>query len=660
MSTLYQGLSILPKSSGSDIDRIWRLFSSKLGRVVVAAVFALCIALLWLREYGTSYLLKTHGIALPADYRESSTLQDATKTASKGRLHLLVPATSSNENLCKLMLSAQILGYPTPVLINYGDHEAKDAYKQHLTKVDGILNYLDNLETSDEWDEDLVLVIDGYDIWFQLRPDVLIKRFYEVNAAADARVRERFGEDVAREHDMRQTVIFGPDKLCWPVDFSRPACWAVPDATLPDNAYGPPPITHEDRDKNPAKWLNSGTVLGSAQDMREIFRATQWAIERNHTTDSDQFYFAEVWGQQEYARLQKRPDLLEQQKKKLMIDHEDKWNGSQVRFEPSPSGNRTEYHIGIDYDSTMFQTIAFWKQHLSWSRAIDSWTPPNPNKVSPVQPYTIRLPEDIQQSAPPFGALTSGLGLANQAQWKDVELAYNSLTNQHPVVVHVTGNAYEKNFRQFMWYKIWFQSRGEELRQAAYDQDSLLISNDPIGGLMWYNAEGGDDAIEIDHKGKGGAWTDRRGWVNWRRLCSKHEENLYDGPEEDYYHRDWQSELVRIVEVNGSEPEYPVLRYYHTAADMVGAPGYTATYWPTETIRPVAETTSTVVETTATATGEAEGPLGKWTIVSVDKPGSQIEVAQPPRFPAGAKKPELHEEEEATVPARSVYTPEAP
>lgn len=39
--------------------------------------------------------------------------------------------------------------------------------------------------------------------------------------------------------DIRNTLFWGPDKTCWPPDFSRAACWAVPESPLRRKAFGP-------------------------------------------------------------------------------------------------------------------------------------------------------------------------------------------------------------------------------------------------------------------------------------------------------------------------------------------------------------------------------------------------------------------------------------
>ncbi|KAK4895866.1 hypothetical protein LTR27_006036 [Elasticomyces elasticus] len=239
-------------------------------------------------------------------------------TPGQGRFHFLIPATQSNAELCKLILSAQILDYPTPVLINWGMVAEGDSSNTHLAKIQGFIDYLDALERSSEtFDEDLVLIVDGYDVWFQLRRDVLIKRYYALNEAADARTAQAFGQDLFEKHDMRQTIVFGPDKICWPIDYGRPACWAAPLANMSDFAYGPQTLDGPEEYNHP-RWLNSGTIIGPARHLRDLFNATLEGIHLNYDKhkdkgyrNSDQFYLAEVFGLQEWARLEKMPDLRE-------------------------------------------------------------------------------------------------------------------------------------------------------------------------------------------------------------------------------------------------------------------------------------------------------------------------------------------------------------
>lgn len=189
----------------------------------------------------------------------TSAIDTAAPTA---RLHLLVPATSSNVELCKLLLSITILGYPAPIFVNYGDAEDADPYMQHLSKVQGIANYLESISHHDGIENDLILVVDGYDAWFQLGPTTLLERYHRATKFLDERAIATSGEQQVLDHDIRHTILFGPDKLCWPIDFSRPACWAVPEAPLDPFAFGPETFTGPvTSDYNLPLWLNSGTSM---------------------------------------------------------------------------------------------------------------------------------------------------------------------------------------------------------------------------------------------------------------------------------------------------------------------------------------------------------------------------------------------------------------
>jgi hypothetical protein len=464
----------------------------------------------------------------------------------KGRFHLLIPATSSGRDLCKLLLSTQILGYPTPVLINYGAAEDADPYVQHLAKVEGLLNYLEKQESANPDTEDLVLIIDGYDVWFQLRPDVLIKRFYESNKQAYKRLVDQYGTEIVKTNNMKQSVIFGPDKLCWPIDYSRPACWAVDPGNLDPYAFGPQTSSEHEELTHP-RWLNSGTIMGTTQELIDVFRATLHDIQTNYVTNSDQYYFAEIYGRQEFARLSQKPELLIERKKEMYgVTVENKTDNG-TRAEPDLSGlNRTEYHIGIDYKSEMFQTLAFWKQFLTWSRGRDSWQPPLgdrdmlPYSVTNSSVFDTRLAGDIVSSEKPFSSLkdSENEGDRNMAnrRWSDVELLRNTVSRLNPVIIHFTG---EKRFREVWWTRLWFQAKAETLREASSKQDTNKISEELIEGMTWYNAEP-EQAGEVSNAGKSGAWSDKGGWFGWNTLCKAHEPEMYYNGADDFglYHPD--------------------------------------------------------------------------------------------------------------------------
>ncbi|KAJ9627749.1 hypothetical protein H2203_002962 [Taxawa tesnikishii (nom. ined.)] len=437
----------------------------------------------------------------------SSAVAQAALDAQTSYLHHLIPATSSNPNLCKLLLSSAILNYPTPIFINWGAHEAADAYKQHIQKIETILAYMETITPKTE--QDLVLIVDGFDVWYQLRPDVMLKRYYAMNAVADQIAREAYGEELFQAHNITQTVIFGPDKICWPIDYRRPACWTMPNGPVDQYAFGPD-TDYELEEHNIPRWLNSGTILGPIEDVREVFRATLAKVRANHTTDSDQFYFANVMGDQEYARLARVPELL---KEKMA----EKYEGDN-KTEPHPqrdspiieAGSKTEYHIGLDLEALMFQTMAYYRQFLVWMSYNNSWRSSAPNQ----ERYNYVLPQDVVESAPPFQAVNLSpdaphdTAVYNQS-WEEQNLLVNQL-------------------RDLWWHKLWFFPEAEALRKASTKMVPGFLSESLIGGRMWKGAEK-EESMELIMAGRGGGWSDEKEaqWLSWNKLCGKHEADIY-------------------------------------------------------------------------------------------------------------------------------------
>lgn len=293
---------------------------------------------------------------------------------------------------------------------------------------------------------------------------------------------------------------------------------------------------------NQPMWLNSGTILGPVKDLLEVFRSTLDEIHNNHVTDSDQFYFANLFGTQEFTRLQTHTQLLEARKQEVFGDDVE-WNRTNMtRFDAVIQwGQKVEYHIGLDYASVMFQTLAYWKQYLTWTREVDSWTPPNGQSALYYpglagSPYSIRLSKDIHDSLPPFYALrdTDGNGESGaHPSWSEVQLLYNVIAQESPVMIHFTG---DKPYREFWWRNMWFQSRANELRVASLTSAMEPLSTREIEGMIWYGAYS-EDADEIVNGGKGGAWDDKSsGFHTFKRLCKAYEHELYDAPERDYFH----------------------------------------------------------------------------------------------------------------------------
>ncbi|KAJ1333007.1 hypothetical protein MN608_02997 [Microdochium nivale] len=435
------------------------------------------------------------------------------------RMHLLIPATSTNHHLCQLLTSAAFMGYPAPVLINYGAPEDKDDYKQHLTKVSGVLDYLHSLPESE--DDEFVFMMDGFDAWFQLPGDVMIKRYYDTVAAGHRQNIEAYGQDLVNKHDMRDTVLFGSDKVCWPGGWERPACWAVPESRLPKKAFGP----HTDigpLERLRPRWLNSGTIMGPVREVRDVFEAALRKIEENHVTDSDQYYFGIVQGEQSYKRRLLKLQADQAQGKNvsemelfLLPKHPDKDIPKQVK------GTRAEYYIGLDYESNMWQTIAYYDEYLTWVRhnisqhyisTMGDWNYQQPNYI---------LPDDLVTLSPSPLAASERAGIHKSAithlsgelsSWSTVPLVVNTASMTIPPVVHFTG---KKAYREIWWGRSWFYPHQKVLLESLRQRGPVKTGPHR-------------DALA-------GAWTffdGKLGWVDWEDgLCQPFEAKL-QGEEE--------------------------------------------------------------------------------------------------------------------------------
>lgn len=201
-----------------------------------------------------------------------------------GKLHIGVFATSGNYHLCQLHISAALMGYPAFTLINWQDPEDKDAMKQHAAKIEGAIRYIDSIPA--EQQDELVFLVDGYDMWFQLPHEYILKRYHELVAEAHQRHIDEYGQALVAEHNIKTTVIFGPDKECAPGGMDAPGCWAVPESLMHPLAFGPE-TDHTKSTQSRPRWLNSGTIIGPAREIRDILIAAAEERRVAHVTDSE-------------------------------------------------------------------------------------------------------------------------------------------------------------------------------------------------------------------------------------------------------------------------------------------------------------------------------------------------------------------------------------
>ncbi|KAA6408185.1 MAG: hypothetical protein FRX48_07927 [Lasallia pustulata] len=430
--------------------------------------------------------------------------------------HLLVPASESNPNLCKTLLSSFLLDYPPPTLINYGKTFEGNGWDKgtHTGKIRGVYDYLRDAKQFK--DDDLVLVIDGYDIWFQLPPEVMIKRYRSIVRTANERLRRQYGmisrkkpwegDQVERVQMYTQKVVYGADKLCWPNPAEDPACAALPLSTLPTDVYGPQ--TDKDREGflNRPRYLNSGTVIGPVADIRAIYeRALQKVDEEDRGTIGDQFVFAEILGEQEVQRQVTRSTSQGAGGRWLdwlsnALGTSPPFNGTMNNMTVVP-GQRYEFGLGLDYESQLFQTMTHSASDVEFLFYNDTG---HLNNLHETHHYAstrlLRLPSDIRHASPPAGrthgpddpdaaALTGPTpnvpALPGNTTWLTLPLATNVVVPSIPTLLHFNG---DKSMLDSWWPKLWFQPFSRSLLRA-YLASPTASAWDTRGG-------------------RGGVWTD--------------------------------------------------------------------------------------------------------------------------------------------------------
>lgn len=436
-------------------------------------------------------------------------------------LHLLVPATQSNVELCKGLLSALILGYPVPTLINWGQHFEHIAWRAngtHIAKITGVQKYLQAVEHQDH----LVMVIDGYDTIFQLRPDVLFKRYRSINRGNMDRTILALGKTAIEAEDVSQSILFSAEKNCGPLEhqLDKPGCYAQPESPVRFDLYGPGtdelnPETHLPVHMRPA-FLNAGLMIGPVREMRMMMEHAQERINDTEHEGSDQHIFNDIFGEQQYQREvirqrhQSLPSRLLDWSRRLigtntpLLTDE---NPEHVLMDELP-GHPLEFGIGLDYALEIAHSMVFseFDGRLLTFNDTQLLIENQSGLDTPSPPRATSLPMDIATSTfLPFEGLEmlppDSLDPPAPQDWSHIRLWTNMWTANIPVTLHMNGF---KGQRKMIWEEMWYRKRAKE----------MLMARAFLGGLTAY-----DEAIAAkDEQGE---------TMTWRSVCHEYEEEIF-------------------------------------------------------------------------------------------------------------------------------------
>lgn len=433
--------------------------------------------------------------------------------------HILMSASQTAINFCKSFLSMAILGYPTPTLIGWGYETApgEEGFLgggTHFVKITHALEYIKDEENRKKpgFEDDLVMVLDGYDIWFQLPFEVIVSRYDAIIAEENERVAHRMGR--ARDiENITSTIVFAAGKRCCPNSIHTAACYPVPDSPLPHDLYG----TNTDSAVGGTAWssfrnryVNSGYVIGPVRDMRRLLQAASDKLDQcRHRTSvwfdgtdrgevdhcyrgSDQSIYAEMFGEQEFHR-----EVMRRRHRKHMdaildtlipnragskpprtnvqgYETDDLLNPPFSHQEMDPGyvpGKPYEYGLTLDYWSRIIhQGSNTWldrryiRQNKSFAEQLGA-----PSMFSCPDP---KLPDldDV-----PLGGV---LDMMPGENWTTMPIYSEICMGVAPVMIH--HNSIDKWQIERQWNHTWFFPRARELLQERRDQNlSMLVEGIP-------------------------------------------------------------------------------------------------------------------------------------------------------------------------------------
>lgn len=394
----------------------------------------------------------------------------------------------------------------------------------HIAKISGIKEHLDTFDESR--DEDLVLMVDGYDIWFQLRPQTLLDRYFDIKRRSDERVRKELGKEVVDKYGIQQQILFSCQKRCWPWTEGDAPCYAVPESSLPTDIYGPRTDTDIGDEKNPyikfrQRFLNSGVAIGTVKAMRKLFTEALNRAELDAGFGSDQQIFSQLFGEQEVHRELLRQEEMskswfvrsgnDERKQRFKKEHLDAVRDKDV-----------EFGLGVDYESAIGLATVFAEDDTEWLTHSNEEELRQADTVRGIDPSKSRLAgmlEDIAGTVPPFWTFERE-PLPREQRWSEVSLFTDVWTGITPAIIH--HNAHRdgmKALREQWWDRIWFQQHARKLYDAH-----IIAPLGPIavaGNRQWWSPEDWKGGARVDMQ------PNNETWVRYEELCDGTEDEVF-------------------------------------------------------------------------------------------------------------------------------------
>lgn len=456
-------------------------------------------------------------------------------------LRVVLPVKEPDANFCKTLLSGAILNYPEPMLVGFKHEDSGSSLDlaqriSRTTSIIGIDKHLRNISTAR--DEDLVVIADGLNTWFQLRPQTLLDRYFESNRRADGHIRKELGR-TAEALKIRQTILFASQRDCSPWNPEDPACSAVPESSLPRDIYGPQTDAKAGEGLDPflkqrPRYISSAFAMGPLGAMRKLYAEAAKRTLGNENLQNDDRVLGQIFAEQEIARESHR--LKSSSPFGRFFDWlSGFWESASIVAEKQAQQLREtdlsrEFGIGLDYASGLAFQAAHADSDVEWLKFSDPNSLHAANYKHSISDSRIsRLGPDVASALPPFWTYSKEVLPSRNTPWSNVSLLTNVWTGVTPVIIqHDVQNYHSESLREAWWSNVWYQKYARKLFDVHIQS--------PIGpvAISGYNAEsrrqwwGPEDW-------KGGARNETNFWWRYEDVCGGTEHEVFRDKKGPWY-----------------------------------------------------------------------------------------------------------------------------
>ncbi|KAF2449612.1 hypothetical protein P171DRAFT_405005 [Karstenula rhodostoma CBS 690.94] len=518
--------------------------------------------------------------SIPTSLRKPSStallLEDGTISHVPGNLHksspnfhLLLSSLGHDIDFCKTTMSAMIMNYPPPTIVNpFVDPSKTSDWEK--AKLKGVLAYLENTKVVK--DNDLVMLVDGRDTWFQLPSELMIRQYMTVVADANRRVKKEYGIAFA------QTIIFGAKKTCEGDDV---ACRHMPSSILPRDIYHSGEGMEEAEELVPAQYLDAETLMGPVKDLRAIYQTALVVLEEGKSQyRTVQSVMKTLFGEQMLAR-----HIYKKENRAIALkiyDHisgalkgsKDEDDTSNVTLQEN---HQYEFSIGLDYTHALFQPLMdcaedelLVTQRINDTEATLKHRPQMLHISSDLPSAFVNAtgpfwrPDELTNDPSPndksayIDKLEYKYGLdklpRRDTSWTNVSLIQNTYTGAIPATFRATRRSDSPRTKQasqtrdgntadeyldnanVTWTSLWY---------AGYERALLRrYFRTPQSPMGYHTAAVGGDLLWDQRGGRGGVWTaDSNLWLPWGEVdgvCGSYEliSNVFGDKKGVWFHED--------------------------------------------------------------------------------------------------------------------------